>query len=225
MARKLIAALAATAAVAFTASAANATVFTGTWSVQVLNNVDPGLVVAGVPDADAFNVNLGAAPQSFDMFDIFTNEGSIEWDDLTNPKTVALTFNFTAPGENNGPINIGGQTVGYSIFGVVQGGKLTWNNGGVGTFNWGVGNPNYSAPGKMTISVNGGTFNEGWFGTDRDCNKHNICNPGAEGLTVAATFDWDNDPVGVPEPATWALMISGFGMAGATLRRRRALTA
>ncbi|PZQ63660.1 MAG: hypothetical protein DI570_08250 [Phenylobacterium zucineum] len=25
----------------------------------------------------------------------------------------------------------------------------------------------------------------------------------------------------VPEPATWALMIAGFGMAGATLRRRR----
>jgi len=30
---------------------------------------------------------------------------------------------------------------------------------------------------------------------------------------------------GVPEPAAWALMISGFGMAGATLRRRRAVTA
>jgi len=29
---------------------------------------------------------------------------------------------------------------------------------------------------------------------------------------------------GVPEPATWALMISGFGLAGAALRRRRALT-
>jgi hypothetical protein len=27
---------------------------------------------------------------------------------------------------------------------------------------------------------------------------------------------------GVPEPATWALMLSGFGMAGAALRRRRA---
>ena len=29
----------------------------------------------------------------------------------------------------------------------------------------------------------------------------------------------------VPEPASWALMIGGFGMAGATLRRRRALAA
>jgi len=30
---------------------------------------------------------------------------------------------------------------------------------------------------------------------------------------------------GVPEPASWALMIAGFGLAGASLRRRRTLTA
>lgn len=30
---------------------------------------------------------------------------------------------------------------------------------------------------------------------------------------------------GVPEPASWALMIAGFGMAGAALRRRRAVIA
>jgi hypothetical protein len=30
---------------------------------------------------------------------------------------------------------------------------------------------------------------------------------------------------GVPEPATWTLMIGGFGLAGAALRRRRAATA
>lgn len=30
---------------------------------------------------------------------------------------------------------------------------------------------------------------------------------------------------GVPEPASWAMLIAGFGLTGATLRRRRALTA
>ena len=29
-------------------------------------------------------------------------------------------------------------------------------------------------------------------------------------------------PAGIPEPATWGLMIAGFGLAGAALRRRRA---
>jgi hypothetical protein len=39
--------------------------------------------------------------------------------------------------------------------------------------------------------------------------------------------DVPNGPTtpGVPEPATWALMISGFGLAGASLRRRRELLA
>ncbi|TAJ74893.1 MAG: PEP-CTERM sorting domain-containing protein [Phenylobacterium sp.] len=69
----------------------------------------------------------------------------------------------------------------------------------------------------MTISVNGGEFNGGqWWGTDEGPS---------DALKVKATFDWDNDPVAVPEPATWALMIGGFGMAGATLRRRRAVAA
>jgi hypothetical protein len=40
------------------------------------------------------------------------------------------------------------------------------------------------------------------------------------------SFELDNIAVAaVPEPATWALMIGGFGGAGAMLRRRRALTA
>ena len=38
-------------------------------------------------------------------------------------------------------------------------------------------------------------------------------------------FDPLDTPANAPEPATWALMLAGFGMAGAALRRRRALAA
>jgi hypothetical protein len=40
-----------------------------------------------------------------------------------------------------------------------------------------------------------------------------------------AVLDYQFDGVGggVPEPATWSLMIAGFGLAGARLRRRRAV--
>jgi hypothetical protein len=43
---------------------------------------------------------------------------------------------------------------------------------------------------------------------------------------VVLTYDGVRDPgPGIPEPGTWALMIGGFGLAGAALRRRRAVAA
>ncbi|MGZ3403672.1 MAG: PEPxxWA-CTERM sorting domain-containing protein [Phenylobacterium sp.] len=42
---------------------------------------------------------------------------------------------------------------------------------------------------------------------------------GVDGMILAGVS------LGVPEPASWALMIGGFGLAGAALRRRRAIAA
>lgn len=57
--------------------------------------------------------------------------------------------------------------------------------------------------------------------------------PGRQTLVVKGTSAGDNTYTGnirikvspIPEPATWALMIVGFGMVGSTLRRRRTVLA
>ena len=46
----------------------------------------------------------------------------------------------------------------------------------------------------------------------------------ADGTSVTFTF-YDADPTVVPEPAAWAMMIAGFGLVGAALRRRKGLAA
>jgi hypothetical protein len=45
-----------------------------------------------------------------------------------------------------------------------------------------------------------------------------------QSVTPFSNLDFTKDGGGVPEPATWALMIMGFGLTGAALRRRRVLS-
>ena len=45
------------------------------------------------------------------------------------------------------------------------------------------------------------------------------------GRTVSSNFEVAATTPAVPEPATWAMMIAGFGLVGATMRRRKASVA
>jgi hypothetical protein len=92
-----------------------------------------------------------------------------------------------------------------------------------------------AAPNGVNVSVGGGTptLLSGSFGSRSDFS-------GLVSLSAGSTFDFRVNRAGdysydstglsasitaVPEPATWAMMIIGFGAAGSMIRRRRAVVA
>jgi hypothetical protein len=67
-----------------------------------------------------------------------------------------------------------------------------------------------------------GGFN---FLTDNQNVSGHTLQTGLNCCDVGTSLVVGNGAAAVPEPASWALMIGGFGLAGAALRRRRALVA
>lgn len=80
------------------------------------------------------------------------------------------------------------------------------------------GAPGYDAPGGTATAYSAFVFDHSCF--NRYNNMQDVCAPGEPGQNFAFRVSGV-----VPEPATWAMMIGGFGLAGATLRRRRAIVA
>ena len=197
-----LAAAAATLAAA-AAPAQAAILFTGDHSVTV-NQADPGLVLQTQEIASILNFSLDLnQTTTVDLFKLYTLETSVNPDDLS-PKAISVGFTFTVPEVFGGSVS--GTTVGQYFYGLFDKGVVTWANGGSHTFDFGSG-------GKLLVDLDDADFNGGIVDL----------NPGkAKGAKIKADFTLTQLPSAVPEPATWAMMITGFGMLGATLRRRRA---
>lgn len=71
--------------------------------------------------------------------------------------------------------------------------------------------------------TSGGSFLVGGRVTNRPPEAIHALFSGTTNATV--TLDFDTVVAAVPEPASWAMLITGFGLAGSALRRRRAAIA
>nr|WP_295661943.1 PEPxxWA-CTERM sorting domain-containing protein [Polymorphobacter sp.] len=114
--------------------------------------------------------------------------------------------------------NIGsGSFTSIAISGGDNGGSASFTNIGVGTtVDFALGDNEYDFPGSqgtalVTIVRNGRTFS----GSFTDVIGDPDFNVGPVTLGTLGT---------VPEPAAWGMMLTGFGLLGATMRRSRATT-
>ena len=190
------AAIAAVATMAVT-SAASAATFVGTYSVDAYTG-NNGLQIntQDLPGGINFNLNSIGQSATESLFKIYTNETTVDGGDTT-PRAITVHFNFTSPTNFGGDVT--GTTVGEA-YGWYQDGKVTWNDPVLLAFNGG----------QLKVTMNDATFNKGYYGLDSGSY---------DGANISARFELVG--AAVPEPATWAMMIAGFGMAGAAVRRRR----
>lgn len=198
--------MAASAVLALT-SAANAATFAGDFTVTAHSSGD-GLLIQTTKIADLsvpFDLEIGGPSKTFNtLFKIGADETTVNVEDDLAAMPINVTFSFAQPSLFNGSVD--GTTAGQRILaGFIQNGRLDWDNNGIATFGFGKG-------GLLQVALTDDViFSSGILGLSHKEAK------------VGATFTLLQDSA-VPEPASWAMLIAGFGMVGGAMRQRRKAT-
>lgn len=245
---KTIRQMTATAAAALTlalgaAGAANATVKTFDFNLyeKAFSGSLGTVTVDDEHGANTLYVNVNLADNTF--FQIDGKSGTKNqalWFDLANAN-IPLTYNFITP--LNGAYPTGGLFEG----GQYNDGAYRTGNGFLSGFDYLVsvkdsvgGKDYYGGVNNLTFTIAGagltlnsltsqsetgnGVTANAFFGADlRQCIGTAPCLTGPVGATLVPPPGGGGGGNGnpVPEPATWALMIIGFGGVGSMMRRRR----
>jgi choice-of-anchor C domain-containing protein len=212
MRKILLAAAAATAAIAFGGQAAAAT-----------NLISNGHFVGVNPEGDGF-ITVSAGQSIIPDWDVLA--GDVDWISGYWAGSDGDGYSIDLNGNTQGTI---GQTI-NTVAGRLY--TLTFDIAA---------NPDYSGVRVAIVGANGTTIgsesyalNQGqavvWssrslsFIADGATTQITFASGNPENCCYGAAID-NVSVTGVPEPATWALMIAGFGGAGAMLRRRRTAVA
>jgi len=196
----MTAALLSGAAIATPAAAID---FVGTFDVtQYQSGESNGLEIELSRETGALNFDLDAVGPGggnyayIKLFDIWAGEDIDSNNNHDDWRDFEISFNFSQPDFDGG---VEGSTRGVFGPGNSDYAVLSWDDDNTWSFGFGNG-------GILKVYLTDADFGEGSRQDD----------------SVYAKFWVETMPVSaVPEPTTWALMIGGFGLAGAALRRQR----
>jgi hypothetical protein len=143
--------------------------------------------------------------------------------DYLNPNDESLNFGVASSGISRVLLTGEGYTPGTTANSdAVYNLTLSFDGGQSLTGSYTPGTNTFLGDGSSIVS-GGSTYSLIEFSFIRnlgDSVQPNVAIPGGDGNDYNGNFRLNAVAAGVPEPASWALMIVGFGMVGVTARRR-----